>query len=111
MDLDNLKKSWDELLERIEQQFDVDPDIQGILFLIGVQELGQGLKTYSKAEKQDLIHIAMCKLLSQRGYYEFEGLDKDGWPHWNVVKEIPRSSIEKQEELLKELALEYFEQV
>ena len=108
--MDNLKKSWDELLERIEQQFDVDPDIQGILFLIGVQELGQGVRTYSKAEKQDLIHVAMCKLLSQRGYYEFEGLDKDGWPHWNAVKEIPRSSIGKQEELLKELALDYFEQ-
>lgn len=86
------------------------PDLQAILFLIGVQELGELRSTYTKEEKQDLMHIAVCELLSQDGYYEFVGKDEDNWPHYQLVKVLPKNSVEEQETLLKEKVIEYFKQ-
>ena len=84
-------------------------DLNAVLFLIGVQELGQGRKIFEKEEKQDLMHIGICKVLSLSGYYELEGLDKDGWPHWKLVKKLPHFDLLEQEKLLKMLVMEYFE--
>ena len=64
------------------------PTLNAVLFLIGVQELGRGLQRFSKEEKQDLMHIAICKVLSLSGFYELEGTDEAGWPHWKLVKKI-----------------------
>src|SRR5580698_7915005 len=88
----NLK--WSELQECISKDFDTDkPDIKVMLFLIGVQELGQGPRKFSKRQKEELMHIATCKLFSQMGFYELEGLDQDGWPHWKLVDKIPSYTI------------------
>lgn len=84
------------------------PDLNAILFLIGIQELGEVRETWTKEEKQDLMHIATCQLLSQEGYYELEGLDHDGWPHYKLVRRIPAISLKEQENLLKELVIRYF---
>jgi hypothetical protein len=72
-----LKAEWEELLDVLNDKFDNDLDLQGVIFLIGVQELGQGARKYTKAEKQDLMHIATCRLLSSFGYYELQGSDED----------------------------------
>ena len=85
-------------------------DLNAVLFLIGVQELGQGNKAFSKEEKQDLMHIAICKVLSLAGFYKLEGIDEDGWPHWVAVKKLPRFDLLEQEKLLKIQILEYFHQ-
>jgi hypothetical protein len=87
---------------------DALPDMNAILFLIGIQELGQLRKNFSKEEKQDLMHIAICHLLSTEGYYELEGMDHDGWPHYKVVKPIPAKGVKAQERLLKEKIIAYF---
>lgn len=88
---------------------DVLPDFQAILFLIGVQELGYIRKEkYTKEEKRDLMHIAICALLESEGYFHFEGRDQDGWPHWKVVKPFDIIGVEKQEEILKNKILDYF---
>ena len=84
-------------------------DLNAVLFLIGVQELGKGNKTFSKEEKQDLMHIGICKVLSLSGYYELEGHDKDGWPHWKLIKKLPHFDLLEQEKLLKMHVMEYFE--
>jgi hypothetical protein len=84
-------------------------DLQGVLFLMGVQELGQGYKKYTKAEKGDLMHIATCKLLSQYGYYLLKGLDEEGWPHWELVQKLPPLSLREQDLLLKQAVIEYFD--
>ena len=84
-----------------------EPDLQAILFLIGIQELGKGPMKYSKDEKQDLMHIAVCKLMSQFGYYELEGLDQEGWPHWKLVKKLPPLTLKEQDLLLKQAVIEY----
>ena len=47
-------------------------DLNSTLFLISVQELGIGPKNFTKEEKQDLMHIAICKVLSYSGYYELK---------------------------------------
>ena len=87
---------------------DTLPDLNTVLFLIGIQELGRWKKSFSKEEKQDLMHIAVCRLLGYDGYYEFVGRDQDGWPHWQQVRELPAQSVTDQEKLLKTYAVRYF---
>lgn len=84
------------------------PDLNGILFMIGIQELGRWQTAFSKEEKQDLMHIAVCRLLSIKGYFLFKGRDQDGWPHFEQLKPISKQGVETQEKLLKELAILYF---
>ena len=101
---------WKELQDRIAADFDSDtPDIKVLLFLIGVQELGKGPQKFSKRQKEELMHIATCKLFSMMGFYELEGLDQDGWPHWKLVKTIPNYTLMEQEMVLKSLIITYFE--
>lgn len=104
-----LEKSWHELLGRLEKMLGQKPkDLNGVLFLIGVQELGKGRRLFTKEQKQDLMHIAICKVLSYSGYYQLEGLDEEGWPHWKLVRKLPRFDLLEQEKLLKMHVLEYF---
>lgn len=84
-------------------------DLNGVLFLIGMQELGRGPARFTKEEKQDLMHIAICKVLSLAGYYTLEGQDEQGWPHWKLVKKLPHFDLLEQEKLLKMHVIEYFE--
>ena len=103
-------RHWQELLNELEKNFGKKPkDLNAVLFIIGVQELGKGAKRFSKEEKQDLMHIAICKILSLAGYYELEGTDSSGWPHWKLVKKLPHFDLLEQEKLLKMLVIEYFE--
>jgi hypothetical protein len=103
---------WKELQERLAGYFDTDiPDIKVMLFLIGVQELGQGPKKFSKRQKEELMHIANCRLFSKLGFYELEGLDQDGWPHWKIVIPIPNYTLLEQEMIIKSLMIDYFEEV
>jgi len=102
---------WAALQKRIAADFDSDvPDIKVMLFLIGVQELGKGPQKFSKRQKEELMHIATCKLFSQLGFYELEGLDQDGWPHWKLVKTIPNYTLMEQEMVMKSLVISYFEE-
>ncbi|MFM8912518.1 MAG: hypothetical protein ACKOE6_06280 [Flammeovirgaceae bacterium] len=104
------ERTWAALLLSMEGMIGKKPkDLNEVLFLIGMQELGQGAKHFTKEEKQDLMHIAICKVLSLAGYYELEGLDAQGWPHWNLVKKLPHFDLLEQEKLLKMHVIEYFE--
>jgi len=103
---------WNELRHVIARDFDMElPDIKVMLFLIGVQELGQGAKQFSKREKEELMHIATCRLFSSMGFYELQGLDEDGWPHWQLVKPIPNYTLLEQEMILKSLMIDYFQEL
>lgn len=105
-----LDQQWEQLLDKLDQTVGKRPaDLNGVLFLIGVQELGKGIQHFTKEQKQDLMHIGICKVLSQEGYYAFERLDADGWPHWKLVKKLPHSDLLSQEELLKKHVIHYFE--
>ncbi|GAB3734231.1 hypothetical protein [Spirosoma lituiforme] len=107
-----IDKSWEELLDQLQALVGKRPaDLNAVLFLIGVQELGSGPKRFSKEAKQDLMHIAVCRILSRDGYYTFDGHDKDGWPQWTLVKAIPHGDLLAQEDFLKKHVIQYFESI
>ena len=102
---------YQNVLKLIGKQFGGDIDLQGLLFIIGLQELGKGKVKLSKNEKLDVLHIAICTLLSPYGYYEYEGLDKDGWPHWKTSEKLPPLKPGQQQEIIKQAIIEYFKTV
>lgn len=105
-----INQKFDALQNRLAEDFDSEkPDLKVMLFLIGVQELGQGPQKFSKRQKEELMHIANCRLFSELGFYELEGLDQDGWPHWKLIKPIPAYTLLEQEMILKSLMVSYFE--
>ena len=104
-----LERNWQKVLDTLQNITGKRPgDLNAVLFLIGVRELGKGVRDFSKEEKQDLMHIAICKVLSLSGYYELEGLDEEGWPHWKLVRKLPHFDLLEQEQLLKMHVIEYF---
>jgi len=102
-----LEKKWEELISRLEKQFDDEMSLKGILYLIGVQELNFGIKRYDREEKINVLHVATCKLLSNYGYYTFDSIDKDGWPHYTELKALENLSEKDQQNLIKEAIINY----
>ena len=105
-----LKLRWEQVVKKLSAQFsDGDPlDLDAIIYLIGVQELGQLHTTFKKDQKLDLMHIAICKLLQPYGYYELDFIDKEGWPHYKIKEELPYLKAGEQSVLMKEAIVNYF---
>ena len=107
---DDLQTRWWKLEAKLVERFGKKPDLEAILFLIGMQETGFIKTRISKEQKQDLMHVAVCTLLAQSGYYSIEGKDEEGWPHFKQLKEIPSLHLIEQENFLKDHILLYFAQ-
>ena len=107
---DDLQQRWWNLEAKLVERFGKKPDLEAVLFLIGMQETGFMIEKISKEQKQDLMHVAVCKVLSQSGYYLLEGNDEEGWPHYKQVKELPVMISMEQENFIKDHVLLYFEQ-
>ncbi|WP_411766343.1 hypothetical protein [Winogradskyella sp. A3E31] len=107
---EQLKERWELIVEKLSTQFadGEDLDLDGIIYLIGVQELGQLHRTYRKDHKLDLMHIAICKVLEPYGYYEFDYVDEEGWPHYKVKSQLPHLKAGEQSILMKEAIVNYF---
>ena len=107
---EKLKERWNVLVGKLSAQFaDGDVlDLDAIIYLIGVQELGQLKRTFKKDEKINLMHIAICRLLEPYGYYEFTFFDADGWPHYKIKEELPPLKAGEQSVLMKEAIVQYF---
>ena len=105
MDYD-IELKFQEVKKKLDADFGSDMDVQSILFLIGVNELGIGYKDFSKSEKTDLIHIAICTLLEPHGFYEFEKRDDENWPHFKLLKQLPALSHKEQQHLMKEAIID-----
>ena len=107
---EQLKQRWNNVVEKLSIQFaDGDTlDLDAIIYLIGVQELGQLHRDYKKDDKINLIHIAVCKLLEPYGYYEFDYFDEQGWPHYKTIEELPHLKAGEQSVLMKEAIVNYF---
>ena len=67
-----------------------------------------GGKPFKKDEKVNLMHIAICRLLEPYGFYEFDFVDKDGWPHYKIKEELPPLKAGEQSVLMKEAIVNYF---
>ena len=107
---EKLKERWDKLVLKLSNQFaDGDKlDLEEIIYLIGVQELGQLKRKFKKDEKVNLMHIAICRLLTPYGYYEFTHMDEDGWPHYDILEQLPPLKAGEQSVLMKEAIVSYF---
>lgn len=107
---EKLKEYWEELVSRLSNQFtDGDPiDLDGIIYIIGVQELGKTDQKFEKDDKINLMHIAICRLLEPFGYYTFDYFDEDGWPHYQVLEQLPSLKAGEQSVLMKEAIVLYF---
>lgn len=105
-----LKERWEKLVNILSDQFSQgeDLDLDAIIYLIGVQELGKVHRTFKKDEKLNLMHIAICRLLEPYGFYEFEHFDNDGWPHYKVKEALPALKAGEQSVLMKEAIVNYF---
>ncbi|HMH20893.1 MAG TPA: hypothetical protein VK563_03915 [Puia sp.] len=106
---DDLQSRWWTLEAQMIERWGKKPDMEAILFLIGVQELGELNRKFTKEQKQDLMHIAVCSLFAQSGYYELEGVDEDGWPHFRQLKALPVMAMPEQENFMKDHILLYFD--
>jgi len=107
---EELKERWLRLQKKLSDQF-ADGDLlelDAIIYLIGVQEFGQPHRQFKKDQKLDLMHIAICRLLEPYGYYEFELVDEDGWPHFKTLGDLPSLKAGEQTVLMKEAIVHYF---
>ena len=105
-----LKERWEKLVNILSDQFSQgeDLDLDAIIYLIGIQELGKIHQKFKKDEKVNLMHIAICRLLEPYGYYEFDYFDSEGWPHYKVKEELPSLKAGEQSVLMKEAIVNYF---
>ena len=106
---DDLQSRWWALESKLVERFGKKPDMEAILFLIGMQETGFIKEKITKEQKQDLMHVAVCTLFSQSGYYELERKDDEGWPHFRQVKSLPAFNMIEQENFMKDHILLYFQ--
>lgn len=112
MELDiAFENKWKKLETFLANRFGKVPNMEAILYLIGINEFRGRMPKYkfSKEEKQDLIHVGTCTLMMQEGFYQLEQYDKDGWPHFKKIKELEHTNLEEQENMLKQLMFQYFE--
>ena len=105
-----LKERWENVVSILSNQFSQgeDLDLDAIIYLIGVQEFGRFQQLFKKDEKLNLMHIAICRLLEPYGYYQFDYVDKEGWPHYIIKEELPPLKAGEQSVLMKEAIVNYF---
>ena len=106
---DDLQQRWWNLEARLVERFGKKPDLETILFLVGIQETGFIKEKITKEQKQDLMHVAVCTLFSQSGYYQLERKDDEGWPHFRQLKSLPALDMIQQENFMKDHILLYFQ--
>lgn len=110
--MDNRSESelWKAVESFFIENFDTEkhPAIDTLLFLIGVQELGSGQQKYTKDDKLNILHIAVCRLLEPFGYYKFSHYDDDGYPHFDEVSQLPELKPNEQQILMKKAIIQYF---
>ena len=107
---EKIKMQWEEIQKTISEKFGggEQMDLDAIIYLIGIQELGKGYQKFSKDEKLNIMHIAICKLLTPYGYYELDFVDDDGWPHYRTLENLPHLKAGEQSVLMKEAIVSYF---
>ncbi|TXK72756.1 hypothetical protein [Mesonia sp. HuA40] len=105
-----LKERWQQLQKQLAIQFGDGEtlELDAIIYLVGVQELGQLHRRFKKDHKIDLMHIAICRLLEPYGYYAFDYIDEDGWPHYTALESLPHLKPGEQSLMMKEALVNYF---
>ncbi len=105
-----LKERWDRLISILNERFSDGEtiDVEGVLYLVGLQELGQIHQKMKKDDNINLIHIGICTVLEPYGYYRFDFYDEEGWPHFELLEALPNLKPGEQSVLIKEALVGYF---
>lgn len=111
VDLQYDDTEWKLVTDFFEDRFQKIPDLSSMLFIIGHRELGFSETTFSKEQKQDVIHVGVCALLSKENYYIPKGKDADGWLHYEYNRSMPKLTHEQQEVLLKKCIINYIKNI
>lgn len=107
---EKLKNRWEQVVAFLSEKFAEGEvlDLDAIIYIIGIQELGKFQQLFKKDEKINLMHIAICRLLEPYGYYEFDYFDHEGWPHYRAKETLPTLKAGEQTVLMKEAIVNYF---
>lgn len=103
-----MASDWQVLQEKLKARFETEMDVDAILFMIGLQELGKPYQRYKKDQKLEIMHVAICTLLEPYGFYDYQGRDEEGWHHWELKEEIPHLDAKQQNKLMTGAILDYF---
>lgn len=105
-----LKARWETLITLLTKRFSdsEDLDVEGVLYLIGLQELGKFDQRFKKDDNVNLIHVGICTVLEPYGFYRFDFIDDDGWPHFELLEQLPALKPGEQAIFIKTAIVEYF---
>ena len=103
--------NWTELCDHLGKQFNIDIDLNGVLFLVGIRERGLTFQHFTKAEKMSLIHLGSCTLYQEMGLIEKTGIDDEGWPVFAQKSIAPVVPEERKNKILQDCALRYFKKI
>ncbi len=104
-------EGWEALSQALELRFQKKLNLEAILLLIGMHEMNIYQKGIKKEVKVDLMHIGLCKLLENDGYYEINHYDEDGWPIYELKKPLPDLSLASQIDFIQSKMVEYFKKI
>ncbi|WP_185866815.1 hypothetical protein [Blattabacterium cuenoti] len=102
--------NWNKVILYIRNHFCIEGEIDliGIIYLIGIQELGKGKNLFlNREDKINILHISICRILEPFGYYRFIGRDREGWPHYLLKKNLPLLNKEEQSFLIQKAIIRY----
>lgn len=103
--------NWNELCLHLGRQFDIDVDLNGVLFLVGIRERGLAFQPFSKEEKMNLINLGSCTLYQEMGLVEKTGTDEEGWPLFRQKTLAPVITEERKNKVLQDCAVRYFKRI
>ena len=106
-----IEEKWQDLNRKLKSEFNKELSFEAILVMVGMREMGFAPRVFAKAEKVDLMHVAICKLLEPSGFYKQTLVDEDGWPHFELIKPLPDLKLYSQVQLIKQQLIYYFEEI
>ena len=94
-----LEKAWQELIQSFKLDYDETPQVDAVLFVIGLQELNIPFERLTKDQNLDVIHIGLCAVFIPLGYNEPIERDQDGWIHFKPINKFQKLTSKEQEEV------------
>ena len=101
---------WQRLSVWLQERFGKEPDLDGVLFLIGVQETGSGYQPdLDKRSKERLVVEGTYCAFETLGFYKRVGMEADGHGIWESLERLPTGlSAKEQETVLRLAVVSYF---
>ena len=93
-----LEARWAQLQQWALRHYGRIPDVQGLLFLIGLRELGQGyVPDLDKRRKEHIVMEGIYCALAALGHYARVGIEGNGHWIWEPRAALPGSLSETEE--------------